>query len=226
MVTTAVLLTGFEPFGGDTANPSGEAVHRVASRWEGPELLVTAVLPVTFTGAAARLRGLLAEHQPDVVIAAGLAGGRAVIGVERVAVNLIDARVPDNDGEQPIDEPSVPGAPPARFATLPVKEIARRIATAGIPAEVSYSAGTFVCNHVFFTALEAAASGTRAGFVHVPWSAEHAPPSLADVPPGASGRAGAPVALPIADIARALEIAVRTSLDVTADSASTAGALH
>ena len=212
MVTTTVLLTGFEPFGGDVANPSGEAVHRVASRWEGPELLVTAVLPVTFTGAAARLRGLLAEHRPDVVIAAGLAGGRAAIGVERVAVNLVDARIPDNDGEQPIDAPSVPGAAPAHFATLPVKEITRRIAADGIPAEVSYSAGTFVCNHVFFTALEAAASGTRAGFVHVPWSAEHAPPTA--------------VTLPIADIARALEIAVRTSLEVTSDSAVAGGALH
>src|SRR5690606_30051134 len=93
---------------------------------------------------------------------------------------LIDARIPDNDGAQPIDEPSADGAPAARFASLPVKAIVARIAEAGIPAEVSYSAGTFVCNHVFFTALEAAASGTRVGFVHVPWSAEHAP--TADAP--------------------------------------------
>ena len=157
---TTVLLTGFEPFGGDAVNPSGEAVHRVASRWEGPGMLVTAVLPVTFAGAAGRLKELLAEHRPDIVIAAGLAGGRAAIGVERVAVNLVDARIPDNDGEQPVDVPSVPGAAAAHFATLPVKEIARRIDAAGLPAEVSYSAGTFVCNHVFFTALEAAASGT------------------------------------------------------------------
>ncbi|MFK4807321.1 pyroglutamyl-peptidase I [Microbacterium sp. ZW CA_36] len=212
-MTTTVLLTGFEPFGGDAANPSGEAVHRVASRWEGPEVLVSAVLPVTFTGAAGRLRELLADHRPDVVIAAGLAGGRAAIGVERVAVNLVDARIPDNVGQQPVDVPSVPGAAAAHFATLPVKEIARRIAAAGIPAEVSYSAGTFVCNHVFFTALEAAASGTRAGFVHVPWSAEHAPSSDS-------------AALPLADIARALEIAVRTSLDVTADARMPGGTLH
>jgi pyroglutamyl-peptidase len=210
---TTVLLTGFEPFGGDAVNPSGEAVHRVASRWEGSDVLVTAVLPVTFAGAAGRLKELLAEHRPDIVIAAGLAGGRAAIGVERVAVNLVDARIPDNDGEQPVDVPSVPGAAAAHFATLPVKEIARRIDAAGLPAEVSYSAGTFVCNHVFFTALEAAASGTRAGFVHVPWSAEHAP---------ASGSA----ALPLADIARGLEIAVRTSIEVTADAATPGGTLH
>jgi len=212
-VTTTVLLTGFEPFAGDVTNPSGAAVHLVASRWAGPEILVTAVLPVTFAGAAERLRELMAEHRPAVVLATGLAGGRAAIGVERVAVNLRDARIPDNDGAQPIDVPSVPGAGPAHFATLPVKEIARRIAVAGVPAEVSYSAGTFVCNHVFFTALEAAASGTRAGFVHVPWSAEHAPSSAA-------------AALPLADIARALEIAVRTSIDVTADSSAAGGTLH
>lgn len=209
---TTVLLTGFEPFGGDAANPSGEAVHLVASRWSGPEVLVTDVLPVTFAGAAARLRELIAEHRPDVVIAAGLAGGRAAIGVERVAVNLVDARIPDNDGAQPVDVPSVPGAAPAHFATLPVKEIVRRIADTGIPAEVSYSAGTFVCNHVFFTALEAAASPARAGFVHVPWSTEHAP---ADAP-----------ALPLRAIADALEIAVRTSVGVQVDAVVPGGTLH
>jgi len=209
---TTVLLTGFEPFGGDAANPSGEAVHLVASRWTGPELLVTAVLPVTFAGAAARLRELIGEHRPDVVIAAGLAGGRTAIGVERVAVNLVDARIPDNDGEQPVDVPSVPDAPAAHFATLPVKEIVGRIAAAGIPVELSYSAGTFVCNHVFFTALESAASPARAGFVHVPWSTEHAPANAA--------------ALPLRAIADALEIAVRTSLDVTEDAVVPGGTLH
>jgi pyroglutamyl-peptidase len=210
---TTVLLTGFEPFGDDDVNPSEEAVRAVAERWTGPEVLVTAVLPVTFAGSATRLRELLSEHRPDIVIATGLAGGRAAIGVERIAVNLLDARIPDNDGAQPVDVPSIPGAPAAQFATLPVKEIARRITEAGIPAEVSHSAGTFVCNHVFFTALEAAASGTRAGFVHVPWSAEHAPSHTA-------------AALPLTDIVRALEMAVRTSIDVSADISSPAGALH
>jgi pyroglutamyl-peptidase len=215
---TIALLTGFEPFGGDAANPSGEAVHLVASRWDGPDQLVTAVLPVTFHGAARGLRQLIAEHRPDVVIGAGLAGGRAAVGVERVALNLRDARIPDNDGAQPVDEPSVPGAATAHFATVPVKEIVSRIAAAGIPAEVSYSAGTFVCNHVFFTALDAAPPATRAGFVHVPWSTEHAPddtPGGADLP-----------TLPIDDIARALEIAVRTSLDVVTDSTEPGGTLH
>jgi pyroglutamyl-peptidase len=210
---TTVLLTGFEPFGGDAANPSGEAVHLVAERWDGPEELITAVLPVTFRGAAEQLRKLIAEHRPDIVVAAGLAGGRAAIGVERVAVNLLDARIPDNDGDQPIDVASAPGAPAAHFSTLPVKEITRRIADAGVPAELSYSAGTFVCNHVFFTALEAVAAPVRAGFIHVPWSAEHAPTVDA-------------ATLPLLDIVRAVEIAVRTSIDVEADARVVGGTIH
>lgn len=210
---TTVLLTGFEPFGGDSSNPSGEAVHAVAAHWGGRELLVTAVLPVTFAGASARLRELIAAHTPDVVIAVGLAGGRSAIGIERVAVNLVDARIPDNDGAQPVDEPSVAGAPAAAFSTLPVKTIARAIGEAGLPAEVSYSAGTFVCNHVFFTALDAAPPGTRAGFVHVPWSSEHAPDPDA-------------ATLPLRGIARAVEIAIRATLATETDAPLPAGTLH
>jgi pyroglutamyl-peptidase len=210
---TTVLLTGFEPFAGDATNPSGEAVRLVASRWDGPELLVTDVLPVTFAGAARRLSELIAEHSPDIVLSTGLAGARAEISVERVAVNLVDARIPDNDGAQPIDIPSVAGAPAAHFATLPVKEITRRIVDAGIPAAVSHSAGTFVCNHVFFTASEVAASGTRVGFLHVPWAEGHA--SSADA-----------ATLPLGDIVRAIELAVRTSIDVSDDARVTGGALY
>ena len=211
---TTILLTGFEPFAGDAANPSGDAVALVGGAWEGPETLVTAVLPVTFEEAATRITELIAEHSPDIVIATGLAGNRGVVSVERVAVNLIDARIPDNAGAQPIDEPSVARAPAAYFATLPVKAIARDIADTGIPAEVSFSAGTFVCNHVFFLALHEAARrpGLRAGFIHVPWSAEHAPSADA-------------ASLPLADIARALEIAVRTSVHTTADAAISGGAI-
>lgn len=208
-----VLLTGFEPFAGDATNPSGDAVRTVAERWTGAETLVTEVLPVTFAGAADRLRALIEEHSPDVVIATGLAGNRAEVTPERVAINLADARIPDNAGAQPLDEHSVPGSPAAYFATLPVKAIAAAIADAGVPASVSHSAGTFVCNHVMFTALDAVASqhDARAGFVHVPWAAETAP-------------AGAP-ALPLADIVRSLEIAVRVALDTRDDARLTGGTL-
>lgn len=210
---TIVLLTGFEPFGGDASNPSGDAVRLVAERWDGPEKLVVAVLPVTFDGAAARMRDLIAEHRPDVVIATGLAGDRDAISVERIAVNLADARIPDNDGIQPLDAPSVAGAPAAIFATLPVKAIVRDLLAAGIPAEVSHSAGTFVCNHAFFTALDAVspADGTRAGFIHVPWDAEHAPMDAAY--------------LTLDEIAEALRIAVRTTLATRHDLSIVGGAL-
>lgn len=208
-----VLLTGFAPFGGDAWNPSGDAVRRVADTWTGSERLVTAILPVTFAGAAAELERLCAAHGPDLVLATGLAGGRRAIGVERIAVNLMDARIPDNDGAQPVDEPSQEGADAAAFASVPVKAIARAVAEAGIPCAVSLSAGTFVCNHVFFhAAIWARSHGRRAGFVHVPWATGQAP--------------GDEFTLPPADIARAIGIAVRTALDVTADPALVGGALH
>lgn len=209
---TKALLTGFEPFAGDAANPSEEAVHLVASRWSGPEELITAVLPVRFAGAAARMRELLAEHRPDVVIATGLAGGRSAIGVERVAINLADARITDNGGFQPTDEPSIPGGPAAYFSTLPVKSAVHAVLDAGISAQVSYSAGTFVCNHTFFALLDAVPPGVRAGFVHVPWSTENAPQ-------------GAP-SLPSAAIAQAIEIIVRVSLEAQADEHLPGGTLH
>lgn len=206
-----MLLTGFEPFADAAVNPSAEAVHLAADRWEGPETLVTAVLPVTFDGAASRLRELIAEHSPGVVVAAGLAGGRRAIGIERVAVNLIDARIPDNDGAQPVDVPSVAGGPAAYFATVPVKAIVRAVASAGIPVEVSHTAGTFVCNHVMFVALDEAAHrpGLRAGFVHVPWADGEGEPSL-----------------PLETIAAALLIAVRTAMDTAGDVAMPGGTLH
>jgi pyroglutamyl-peptidase len=209
---TRILLTGFEPFGGDAVNPSGDAVRTVADGWDGPEDLVVAVLPVSFAGAASLLRELIADHRPDVVVATGLAGDRTAIGVERIAVNLADARIPDNDGAQPMDEPCLTGAPPAAFSTLPVKAIAAAIREAGIPAEVSHTAGTFVCNHVFFAALDAVPAGTPAGFLHVPWATGHAP-------------AGQP-SLPADDIAAALRIAIRVTIDGGDAPAGPGGSLH
>lgn len=203
-----ILLTGFEPFGGDVGNPSGDAVREVARRWDGPEELVTAVLPVEFDSAAHTVRTRIREVRPDVVIATGLAGGRAVITPERIAINLRDARIPDNGGAQPVDEPSVPGGPAAHFATLPVKRIA-----AAVGGSVSHTAGTFVCNDTMYALLdETAGSATRAGFIHVPWSDELAP-------------AGAP-SLPAKTIADAIETAIRVALASSGDLETSAGALH
>lgn len=199
---TTILLTGFEPFGTDSENPSGDAVRLLASTWQGPEQLVTAVLPVTFDGAGARLRELIAEHSPDLIISTGLAGNRAALSFERVAVNLRDARIADNAGEQPIDTPVVPAAASALFATLPVKAMTAAVADAGVPAELSLSAGTFGCNDVMFQAIDAAGHA-RAGFIHLPW---------------ADGQKPAPApTLPLAEIARGIEVAIRAALATTDD---------
>lgn len=199
-----VLLTGFEPFAGAADNPSRDAVARVAEIWPGPERLVTAVLPVAFDRSTSALADLITEHEPHVVIATGLAGGRAAISVERVAVNLIDARIPDADGAQPVDVPSLPGAAAGALSTLPVKAVVETIRRAGIPVELSLSAGLYVCNHVFMHAAAwAASTGSRAGFIHLPWGTGQAP-------------VGGPE-LPIESMAEAIVIALRTSLDTVDD---------
>lgn len=207
-----VLLTGFEPFAGDAVNPAGDAVRAVAERWAGPERLVVEVLPVTFDGATARLAELLEEQRPEIVIATGLAGGRHAVTPERVAVNLADAWLPDNSGACPQDAPVVEGGPAAYFATLPVKAIRAAVGGADIPASVSHTAGTFVCNATMYAALHATAgTSVRAGFVHVPWAAETAPEGMPS--------------LPFDEIVDALMIAVRVSLDVEVDATGPGGSV-
>ena len=172
-----VLLTGFAPFGGETVNPSERAILALAAAPPAGIALATAVLPVAYAGAPPALYAAIAAHDPQVVLATGLAGGRALIGVERVAINIDDARIADNDGVRRIDAPVVPGGPAAYFATLPIKAIAAAIRAAGVPAEVSQSAGTFLCNHVFYRCCHIAATarpGLRAGFLHLPWLPEQA----------------------------------------------------
>lgn len=214
----AVLVTGFVPFGGRPRNASGEAVARLASVWTGPERLVTAELPVAFDAAPRRLRELVARARPDLVVCVGEAGGRDVVSVERVALNLVDARIPDNDGAAPVDLPVVPGGPLAYLSSLPVRACAEAVRSTGVPAEVSYTAGTFVCNTVFYALQhllaadgDGGADGGRArargGFVHVP-----------------AGDAAA-ADDDVARLARALAAVVRTALDREEDVPTSAGTL-
>lgn len=196
---TTVLVTGFEPFGGGTVNPSWEAVKRLRDTWAGPETLLVERLPVEFAASSARLSSLVSEHSPDLVIATGLAAGRTAITPERVAINVDDARIPDNAGAQPIDEPIALDGPAAYFTGLPVKAIVAALAAEGIPAAVSQSAGTYVCNHVMYTLLHA---GVRGGFIHVPSS---------DVVDAAAA-------------GRALELAVRVALESDGDVRAVGGA--
>ena len=167
-----VLVTGFDCFGGETMNPSWEICKRLPREIAGMRV-ETCLVPCEFRRAIEVVAEAIGRHHPSIVLSVGQAGGRSRLGVERVAINLDDARIPDNSGAQPVDEAIAANGPPAYFATVPVKAMARAIRAAGIPAEVSYSAGTYVCNHVMYGVLHfIAASGAkaRAGFIHVPYA--------------------------------------------------------
>jgi pyroglutamyl-peptidase len=167
---TKVLLTGFEPFGKATLNPSGEIVKQISG-----DNIVTAILPVAYAQSAQGLLALIEEHQPDVVISLGQAEGRKEITPERVAINLDDARLADNEGIVRNDVEIIVGGPAAYFSTLPVKEFVDAMKSKGVPAAVSLSAGAFLCNHIFYIAQNKfVGSGVRSGFVHVPLMDEQA----------------------------------------------------
>ena len=177
---TKILLTGFEPFGTATSNPSGEIVKQISG-----DNIVTAILPVAYAQSAERLLELIEQHNPDVVISLGQAEGRTQITPERVAINLDDARLADNEGVLRNDVKILEGGPDAYFSTLPVKEIVVGFKAKGVPATVSLSAGAFLCNHIFYVAQNKfAGTHVRSGFVHVPLMDEQAPefPGLPTMP--------------------------------------------
>ena len=173
-----LLITGFDPFGGESVNPAYEAVCLLPDVVAEIKLCKLEV-PTEFVRSGAVLRDALAAERPDAVLCVGQAGGRAAITPERVAINLMDARIPDNAGFQPVDQPVVPGGPAAYFATLPVRRMAEAIEKAGIPAQISNTAGTYVCNDVFYRLLHRYRdTGKRVGFVHVPFLPEQGSPNL------------------------------------------------
>lgn len=166
-----VLLTGFDPFGGDAVNPSWKAVRRLHGTTLHGHRIEAVELPTVFARGASALLDALDRHRPALTLCTGLAANRGALSLERVSVNLIDARIPDNDGAQPVDAPCITGAPDAYFTTLPVKAALRALEAADIPAELSMTAGSFVCNHVFHVLMHALAADParpRGGFVHVP----------------------------------------------------------
>jgi pyroglutamyl-peptidase len=168
-----ILLTGFEPFGGASLNPSWLGAQALAGRQIGAHRVVAARLPTVFGESRRHLSALLAAHRPTLVVCVGVANGRRALSLERVALNIDDTALADNRGARPIDTPVVPNAPAAYFSTLPVKALLQVLQQGGLPAELSQTAGTFVCNHVFYglmhvLATDPALRGTRGGFVHVP----------------------------------------------------------
>lgn len=209
-----VLLTGIDAFGGQTLNPSWLAVQALHGRQVLGHTLVAAQLPTVFDASLRELGALLRQHQPALVICVGQAGGRKALSLERVAINVNDAPLADNAGAQPVDTPVVRDAPVAYFSSLPIKAMLAALQSQGVDAEVSQTAGTFVCNHVFYGLMRTLATApalahTRGGFVHVPWLPEQGTPNMA-----------------LEEIVRGLRVAVRSALQVHTDAALGAGTTH
>lgn len=209
-----VLLTGFDPFGDQTLNPSWLAAQALHGRQILCHRVVAARLPTVFDESSRVLAALIKQHTPTLVLCVGQAGGRSGLSLERVAINLNDARIADNAGAQPIDTPVVRNGPAAYFTRLPIKAMQRALRDEGIAAEISQTAGTFICNHVFYTLLHQLATGrglkkVRGGFVHVPFLPEQGEPSMA-----------------LDEIVRGLRLAVRSALMTRQDIAAPAGAEH
>ncbi|WP_454673944.1 pyroglutamyl-peptidase I [Achromobacter pestifer] len=212
-----VLITGIEPFDGETINPSWEAARRLDGEDVAGARVIARQLPCVIGKVVGVLRQAIEEVQPDLVICLGQAGGRSDVSVERVAINVVDARIPDNEGKQPIDVPVVDGGPAAYFSTLPIKAIVRDLRTGGVPASVSLTAGTYNCNTIFYGLAHFIATERptlRGGFVHVPY-----------LPEMAARHPGAP-SLSLDLLVQGVKIMVATSLAVTRDIKEGGGALH
>ena len=219
---TPVLVTGFDAFGGEHSNPSWEVCTKLPNTIAGLRV-ETCRVPCEFHRAIEIVAAAIERHQPQLVICLGQAGGRAHLSVERVAINVDDARIADNGGAKPIDEAIAADGPPAYFATLPIKAMVAAMRSARVPAEVSNSAGTYVCNHLMYGVLHHLATLTpalsqgrgkvRAGFIHVPYSEEQ----VVDKP-GVAGMA-------IASMVRGIEAAIAAAAQHTQDVKIEGGAL-
>lgn len=214
-----ILLTGFAPFAGNTLNASWQVVRGLDGHsLDDQHCIVSEILPCAFGDALLQLNQLIALHDPVIVLAVGQAGGRATFALERVAINLQDAVAGDSAGHQPIDQPVIAGGAAAYFSTLPIKAIVATLREQGIPAEVSYSAGTYVCNTVFYGLMHAASTAARpfrAGFVHLPYLPEQA----------AYKKAGTP-SMAEAVAAQGLRLALSVALTVKQDFLLSGGTTH
>ncbi len=166
-----ILVTGFDPFGGEPINPAIESVKRLPDNIEGAEIIKLEI-PTVRKKSLEKIEKAINEHNPDVILSIGQAGGRFDISIERVGINLDDFRIPDNEGNQIIDEPVFPDGENSYFVKLPVKAMVQNVQKNNIPASVSYTAGTFVCNHVLYGVLyliEKKYKGKKSGFIHIPF---------------------------------------------------------
>ena len=203
-----VLITGFDPFGGESVNPAYEAVKLLPDTIAGAQIIKLEI-PTVFSKSGPAVEAGIQEHQPDIVINVGQAGGRSCVTIEKVAINLADARIPDNAGEQPVDEV---------LATIPVKAIVQNVREHGIPCHVSYTAGTYVCNCVMYNVLYMAAKkypNIRAGFIHVPFAAEQA-----------VDKANGMAFMSLDMIAKSLEYAIEATVQNETDISEAMGTTH
>ena len=195
-----ILVTGFDPFGSDKINPAIEAVKRLPDTIKGAKIIKLEI-PTVFNKSAQVVHQAIVKEQPDYVLNVGQAGGRSALTPERVAININDGRIPDNDGYQPLDEPIQPDGDTAYFTQLPIKAMAKAIRAAGLPAIVSNTAGTYVCNHIFYQVQYMRTKEfpkLKAGFIHIPFLPEQVitrpnQPSmaLADIVKGLAAAIGA-----------------------------------
>ncbi|HEL2411979.1 TPA: pyroglutamyl-peptidase I [Streptococcus suis] len=193
-----IIVTGFDPFGGEPINPALETIKSLPKTIAGAEIILVEI-PTVFDKAADVLEEKMAEHLPDAVLCIGQAGGRVDLTPERIAINQDDARIPDNEGQQPIDRTIRADGQPAYFSTLPIKAMVEAIHRIGLPASVSNTAGTFVCNHLMYQALYLAEKQfpkTKVGFLHIPFL----PEQVVDKPGLAS--------MSLNDIVRGVEVAI------------------
>ena len=211
-----ILVTGFDPFGKDDINPSYEAVKKLPDR-VGRFEIVKAEIPTVFHKSKDVLRELMVNDDFNFVLSVGLAGGRSEMCVERVAINIDDARIPDNENNQPIDEMIEQEGPPAYFSNMPVKKMVQAMDDAGVPARLSNTAGTFVCNHVLYqlgSLVDTEFPAAKFGFIHVPYAEERF-----------ENKNRMP-AMPLADIVRGLHAAIEAMVDGGDDLISPFGELH
>lgn len=169
-----ILITGFDPFGGEPINPAYEAVKELPDKIKNADIIKKEI-PTVFGKSIETVRTLIQEHTPDIVICVGQAGGRDKISIEKVAINYDQARIADNEGNQPVDQAIVEGADTAYFSTLSLKQVVKNWNDHKIPGEISYTAGTFVCNHIFYGLMhliDTEYPNVRGGFIHVPFLPE------------------------------------------------------
>lgn len=213
-----VLVTGFDPFGGERVNPSWEVVKLLGDLELSGAQIVVRQLPCVFGKAIDALNAAIDEVHPEMVLCVGQAGGRSDFSVERVAINIDDARIPDNEGNEPVDAPIVADGPAAYFSSLPIKTIVNGLRESGIPASVSQTAGTYVCNHVMYGLMHRLAhpscSVVKGGFIHIPY-----------LPEQAAKHPGEP-SMSVNTVLNALELTIAIALHTEQDLRIAEGATH